>query len=542
VTTGPLPGQDLLLVVDDDEATRGLVVLALRRAGFDVIEAGDGKAALDLLETTTVSMAILDIGMPEMSGTEVVRTLRSRPDTATLPILLMTGSGGEQSVIEGLEAGADDFLPKPVRLDELVARVQAHLRKQAVWSHVVEDELRARAGVVAALSQLTISSEPEEAAEAVVRELAERTDSDFVAVLQLVPGNRLQELATFNRQDGVTRGGHALAPAIARHVIERAREGAWVEEVASTPAGTRTAAFASAAPQLAVGAPIYSGDRLVGLLTTGASMERGDVGRARRAQLLAGAIDYAHVLSVIAGHAIAGQRDDAAVHARLRRVLTAGQFHVVYQPIVDLAARAVAGFEALTRFHDGAAPDVRFAEATARGLGNEYELATDVAAINGATHLPEGAFLSINISPAFLLEGDRGLQAMIAAAKRPMVLELTEHAAIGDYRAVRDAIGRMGNVGLAIDDAGAGYASLRHILELRPMYAKLDMSLVRGIDGDDVRLALVAGLQYFASKTGCRLIAEGIESAAEEEALRSLGVELGQGFLFGKPASADPEG
>ena len=542
MTTGPLPGQDLLLVVDDDEATRGLVVLALRRAGFDVIEAGDGKAALDLLETTTVSMAILDIGMPEMSGTEVVRTLRSRPDTATLPILLMTGSGGEQSVIEGLEAGADDFLPKPVRLDELVARVQAHLRKQAVWSHVVDDELRARAGVVAALSQLTISSEPEEAAEAVVRELAERTDSDFVAVLQLVPGNRLQELATFNRQDGVTRGGHALAPAIARHVIERAREGAWVEEVASTPAGTRTAAFASAAPQLAVGAPIYSGDRLVGLLTTGASMERGDVGRARRAQLLAGAIDYAHVLSVIAGHAIAGQRDDAAVHARLRRVLTAGQFHVVYQPIVDLAARAVAGFEALTRFHVGAAPDVRFAEATARGLGNEYELATDVAAINGATHLPEGAFLSINISPAFLLEGDRGLQAMIAAAKRPMVLELTEHAAIGDYRAVRDAIGRMGNVGLAIDDAGAGYASLRHILELRPTYAKLDMSLVRGIDGDDVRLALVAGLQYFASKTGCRLIAEGIESAAEEEALRSLGVELGQGFLFGKPASADPEG
>jgi EAL domain-containing protein (putative c-di-GMP-specific phosphodiesterase class I) len=89
---------------------------------------------------------------------------------------------------------------------------------------------------------------------------------------------------------------------------------------------------------------------------------------------------------------------------------------------------------------------------------------------------------------------------------------------------------------LSVDDAGAGYASLRHILELRPTYAKLDISLVRRIDGDDLRQALAAGLQYFAHRIGCRLIAEGVQSHAEADVLRRLGIEYAQGYLFGRPA------
>jgi EAL domain-containing protein (putative c-di-GMP-specific phosphodiesterase class I) len=83
----------------------------------------------------------------------------------------------------------------------------------------------------------------------------------------------------------------------------------------------------------------------------------------------------------------------------------------------------------------------------------------------------------------------------------------------------------------------AGYASLRHP-ELRPTYAKLDISLVHGIDGDDLRQALAAGLQYFASKTGCRLIAEGVETQAEADVLTGLGIRFGQGDLFGRPELA----
>lgn len=121
---------------------------------------------------------------------------------------------------------------------------------------------------------------------------------------------------------------------------------------------------------------------------------------------------------------------------------------------------------------------------------------------------------------------------------RPLVGELTEHAPIDDYRLVRDALAKLGDVALAVDDAGAGYASLRHILELQPTYAKLDISLVRGIDGDDLRQALAAGLQYFAGKIGCRLIAEGVESREEADALHRLGIEFAQGYLFGRPELA----
>ncbi len=534
ISTGPA---QRVLVVDDDSITRRLVAFALRRAAFEVIEAADGRTALADLEGETVGFVVLDMAMPGMSGTEVVQALRARPDTATLPILLMTGSGDVDSVIEALAAGADDFVPKPVRLDELVARVNAHLRKQAAWSHVVENELRNRSSVVAALGRISLSQVPEEAAEAVVRELAGRTDSDFVSVLQLGPGGKLNELATYDRASGVRGGGHVLTASRARHFLTRARGGPWVEEVDGLVAHVPTASTASA-PELAAGAPIYAGDDLVGILTIGITAEAGRSPLVRRAKLLAAAIDYANVLSTRVGPAFADRRDVAATRARLQLVLTEHQFHPVYQPIVDLETRAVIGFEALTRFHDGTEPDVRFTEALDAGLGADFELATIRAALDGGRRLPKESFLSLNLSPGFVLNGDRRFHQLIKASTRPLVLELTEHVPIDDYALVRRALARLGNVGLAADDAGSGYASLRHILELRPTYAKLDISLVHGIDGDDLRQALAAGLQYFALRTGCKLIAEGVETNDEADVLQALGIDYGQGFLFGHPALA----
>lgn len=526
-------GTALILVVDEDDSTRGLIAHALRYAGLEVVEARRGQAALRVTQTETVGLVVLNTSLPGMSGAEVVRALRARPETARLPVLLMTNSGDEAGGMHGLDAGADDFVAKPVRPDELVARVKAHLRRHAAWSLVVEDELRIRASVVAALSHLHISSDPEEAAEAVVRELA-KTHSDFVAVLQVGAGGQLQELATYDRPTGVQRGGQPLAAGLARHVLGRARYGPWVEDVRPLAAGEQTSAF-WAAPELAAGAPIYAGDDLVGILTIGIVDNSGKAPLVRRAKLLAAAIDYANVLSTRAGAAFADRRDVATTRARLQDVLTAHRYHPVFQPIVELATSAVVGFEALTRFDDGTPPDVRFAEAAEVGLGSDFELATIRAALEGGTRLPLEVFLSLNVSPGFVLDGDRTFRRLVKGSTRRLVLELTEHVPIDDYPLVRDALAMLGDVGLAVDDAGAGYASLRHILELRPTYTKLDISLVRGIDEDDLRQALAAGLQYFASKVGCRLIAEGVESTGEADVLRRLGIEYAQGHLFGRP-------
>ena len=523
-----------ILVVDDEEPLRRLLVLALRRSDFEVVEAPSGEVAMEILQSRPIDVLVLDMGLPGMQGTAVVVALRARPETATLPVLLMTGSGSAQSVIEGLEAGADDFVAKPVRLDELVARVRAHMRSRAAWSGLVEDELRVRTSVVGALGHISLSSDPEAVAEAVVTELARRTDSRFIEVLQLSSGDRLLPLATYSRVSGTVRGGPALPIRRASFLVSRARLGPWVDRPVREKGEEDSPLWEARLGQVA-GAPIYAGENLVGLLIIGTAGEEGGAFRDRPAKLMAAAIDYASILTAVAGSAFADRRETGSEVARLKHELDTRAFHTVYQPIVELDARRVVGFEALTRFDDGTPPDIRFADAARLGLGDAYELAAIGTALGGADRLPDDAFLSVNVSPAVALASGERLRASLDGARRPVVLELTEHVPIVDYTPLRDAIRNLGDVKIAVDDAGAGYASLRHILELRPAYAKLDISLVRGIDGDDLRQAMAAGMQYYALRSGCRLVAEGIETDEEAEVLRNLGVELAQGYLFGRP-------
>jgi EAL domain-containing protein (putative c-di-GMP-specific phosphodiesterase class I)/CheY-like chemotaxis protein len=525
-------------VVDDDASVRDLVALALRRAGIDVRVADGGQAALELVEREPLGLMVIDISMPGMSGLEVVRRLRAAPETATLPIILMTGSGDDSTVIEGLGTGADDFLPKPVRLDELVARVRAHLRRQAAWSSVLEEELKTRTAAVAALGGLRATGDAESMAMAAVAELATRTGSPFVAIVSVLPDGRMRELATFNRTEGARSGGEPFGPDLARYLLDRAAAGPWVHDARSVGPAEPTAAFRVAGQDFIANAPLFAGETIVGLLAIGHDADQGGSAQARQARLLAATIDYASVLSAVVGPVIAGTSDRARTRDLLRRILADEAFTAHYQPIVTLEDRHVVGYEALTRFTDGTPPAARFAEALRADLGAEFEVAAVARAIGGATALPAGLLLSCNVSPATVLGRVEELGMLVRGADRPVVLELTEHAPIEDYRALRGAVAAIGPFGIAVDDAGAGYASLRHILELEPTFAKLDISLVRNIDGDELRQAMAAGLEYFAARTGCRLIAEGVETTAEADVLRTIGVELGQGYLFGRAQAA----
>ena len=201
---------------------------------------------------------------------------------------------------------------------------------------------------------------------------------------------------------------------------------------------------------------------------------------------------------------------------------------------MELHTGAVVGYEALSRFVDGTGPDVVFASAARVGLEVELEIATLGAALRSAGGLPADAFLSINVSPALI--GSGRLATILAGQTRSIVLEITEHVVIDDYAGLRRALDELGpSVRLAVDDAGAGYASLRHVLELRPDFVKLDIGLVRGIDSDPARQALIAGMSYFAVKRKVLLVAEGIETAAERDTIRSLAVTFGQGYVLGRP-------
>jgi EAL domain-containing protein (putative c-di-GMP-specific phosphodiesterase class I) len=214
---------------------------------------------------------------------------------------------------------------------------------------------------------------------------------------------------------------------------------------------------------------------------------------------------------------------------------------MVFQPIANLRDRTVVGFEALARFNaePAQAPDVWFATAERGGLRVPLELAAVEAAIVHLPLLPPGVFLSVNVSPDTAVSAD--LEAALdGAAPERMVVEITEHAPIDDYDAVTPGLQRLRARGirLAIDDAGAGFASLRHILRLAPDFIKTDMTLTRNITSSRAERALTSALIAFAGETGARIIAEGIESDAELSSLAALGVRYGQGYHLGRPAPA----
>lgn len=235
--------------------------------------------------------------------------------------------------------------------------------------------------------------------------------------------------------------------------------------------------------------------------------------------------------------AATGTAGDEAIHREISAIIAERLFRPVYQPIVDLQDGTIVAFEALTRFDDGCRPDLRFVDAERVGLGVDLALATLAAAVDHAALLPDGAALHLNVSPYVL--GDRRIDELLACSGRELVVELTEHDPIEDYEIVKLRLAALGpRVRLAIDDAGAGYSSMVHVLALDPHEVKLDREWVRGVDVDVARRALIAGFVSFGLATGTVLVAEGVETEAELDALRSIGVQHAQGYHLGRPEPA----
>jgi EAL domain-containing protein (putative c-di-GMP-specific phosphodiesterase class I) len=222
--------------------------------------------------------------------------------------------------------------------------------------------------------------------------------------------------------------------------------------------------------------------------------------------------------------------------SRLVPVVTAGGPVVVLQPIVDLATGLRVGYEALSRFPAawGKAPDVCFEEAHSVGLGHELEL---LALRRAADHLAVvDGYVAMNISPASLVQPEFAALMETLPLDR-VLLELSEHDQVADYAALAAVLSplRARGMRLAIDDVGAGFSSLRHIVITAPDVIKLDRSIVSGVDVDPVLTRLVSSLVEFGHGCGASVVAEGVETAAEASALRGLGVDLGQGWHFGRP-------
>lgn len=234
-------------------------------------------------------------------------------------------------------------------------------------------------------------------------------------------------------------------------------------------------------------------------------------------------------------------REEEAKHNRIQGVLETDGITMVWQPITQIASRGIVGVECLARFPrpPERGPDQWFDEAASIGLADTFEARAIEKGLGIVSRLPAAMYISCNTSVSALSTSGRIMELLERMPLDRVILEITEHAIIEDYAAVDTLLNplRQRGLRLAVDDAGAGYASFRHILWLKPDFIKLDMSLIRGINGDVGRQALVSSLVHFTREMEGTLIAEGVETAAELATLERLGVENAQGYLFHKPLS-----
>lgn len=448
-----------------------------------------------------------------------------------LPVAVAWGAVSATAVLLGTMAlgpiGPQALLP--------VAAIGIGTACAASIRTVIESFLDSRRQALTEMMRVTPSADPFVTARALVEPLV------------ALPGLRNVGLIWFTYDDQsvmLALGGDALTTAVAsgqtmpaarnRIFRERTAAGAWITgwEVRTDDDSYTQDLAAHGVDAVAYVPLVYEGQRL-GVLA--ASLDEASGGISTLTEQMPILVEAAALSSVALGPGLRALTGRTAAAEELDAIIREHRYWPVFQPVRDLATQRIVGYEALSRFDTATGTERLFAQAAALGRLRDLEAATLAAIAAAEPDLPPGVWLSVNAS-ADMLAGGEEFDRLTAPIRRQLVIELSEHEAIDDYGPILAAMRRLGpGRSLAVDDAGAGFASLRHILEVKPAYVKLDIGLVSGVDADPSRRALIAGFVHFARDAGFMLVAEGIETSEELACLRTLGVDLGQGYLLGRP-------
>jgi EAL domain-containing protein (putative c-di-GMP-specific phosphodiesterase class I)/DNA-binding NarL/FixJ family response regulator len=530
-----------VLVADDEPEFRSALVGVVDRApGLELVGAAENATeAIALACREHPAVAVVDVRMDGGGGPRVARFLRrSAPDVR---VLALSAYGDEPTVLQMLEAGAAGYLLKGTPARKLIRAIE---RTAAGHEVLTPNLITSHDRAPTRLAELTPQRDRLGPAAPVTVILAD-DNADFLDALSLVIDREpdFDLVGTARDTTAAIRIGAIYKPDLA--IVDWQMPGAGgaiaAAEIARSSPATRVVALSASGDRDAVlqmlraGASSYvvkstSAQDLVAVLRTTAA------GGAGLSPEVASGLIEELVIQMAASEdheERAGER-----RRRVRSLLDEGSFEVAYQPIVDVVDQRVIGVEALARFgrEPRRSPDVWFGEAVAVGLGIDLDMAAAEKALGILPDLPDGVALFLNVLPESIFS-DRFADLMAGVPAGSVVLELTEHAEIHDYNRLKAFVDALRHTGfrIAVDDVGAGYSSFRHILNLEPDVLKIDISLCRLIEDDRARQVLAGAVVSLGRELGATVVAEGIETGAELQAVRDLGVDCAQGYYVGRP-------
>ncbi|WP_051004906.1 EAL domain-containing protein [Blastococcus saxobsidens] len=251
-------------------------------------------------------------------------------------------------------------------------------------------------------------------------------------------------------------------------------------------------------------------------------------------------VGFLSMLAELVTERVEAQRQRDVSRHQIHDLLEQGRIEIALQPIIDANHGHLLGVEALSRFPASyGPPDVVFEAAHEAGLGLELEGLAVRQAFAVLPLLGPDQYLAVNLIPSAAFQFASHVEAHPDLPYHRLVLEITEHVAVDGYAQLRDRLkpARERGLRVAIDDAGAGYASLHHVVELAPDIIKIDRSLIDGMAEDRARRSVVTAFVALACDIGAALVAEGVERPADFDAARSLGVAAAQGYLLARPST-----
>ena len=540
-----------LLIADDDPSVIRLLKHELASLGLRILEAANGNEALAIARSELPDLALIDVRMPGRSGWDVCQAIKGVGRTSSIAVILMTARGDVRDRLTGLQVGADDYLVKPFRREEVIRRVTDLLpdnreTKTNGSTTVPGDIDAAMTDPVTRLPTLPLVLDH-------VRELLIEHEELGIAYIDIEQFEELEERYGWAFFDEFLR---QLAEAVREEAEGRFRE---FYLICDRPGSPGIYLFFEIQREKDVS--VEQRERMVGELREHLSRTL----HRRFPNLRSGEIEF-----FIGGSSIryrpqirierqiyAGMQRaaevvrDAEINRRrilvteLREIVRKKRLTTVFQPIVYSSDRSLFGYEVLSRGPRHGSftnSDVLFSFARETNLLKDLEdLALDSAIRRLKKEDTGNAKFLLNLeAEMFLSDEFRFNDAMDFFSSFPgrFVFELTERAAIQDYDAFRRLLDgfRERGVQIAIDDAGSGYASLEAIAALSPDYLKITRSLVSTLPREPIKQDLLRMLVELSQKIGAMTLAEGIETEEEFACCRDLGIELIQGYLIARPA------